>query len=344
MRLADLISRRTGTDISIATVFLHPTPRQLAATIDGIRSGTMASGASGPLVGLNGDGDLPLFLIHPVGGTVFGYAQLARDLAGTFTVYGLEAPGLTQPGATPASLTDLVDDYTTRIRAAQPDGPYRLGGWSMGGVIAFEITRRLEQAGADVALLVLLDAPFTIPSASIPAQPQLAAMFLSDAARSLGWDPADLPDTDTPAADQLTWLAARLGDGDSTTSVITRLRDRFAIFAAHNLMLTGYQPALPAVQAPTLIISADRSPNAPARTHWPRVLSGGVRIHSADSDHYAFLLPPLVADTSTAILKWHATTGQPTCLSTMPGRETLADSEALVTMPHDRTPAEELRA
>ncbi|HEY2550764.1 MAG TPA: amino acid adenylation domain-containing protein, partial [Streptosporangiaceae bacterium] len=157
MRLVDQINHKTGVDVGVSAIFVHPTPRQLAASIDAVQSGTAPQVASGPLIRLsNGAGELPLFLIHPVGGTVFGYHQLARELAGTFGVYGLQAPGLTGAGrgagggagrgagATAASLAGLADDYAGRIRAVQPAGPYRLGGWSMGGVVAFEIARRLE--------------------------------------------------------------------------------------------------------------------------------------------------------------------------------------------------------
>jgi amino acid adenylation domain-containing protein len=309
MRLVDLISKELGVDVGVATIFLHPSPRQLAAQIELARSGTGQVGGSGPLVELSsGVGELPLFLIHAVGGTVFAYAQLAGELAGTFAVYGLEAPGLSQDDATAATLDGLADDYTERIRAAQPAGPYRLAGWSMGGVVAFEVARRLEQAGQQVCLLALLDAPFAQPDTAAYTEPQLAAQFLIDATRSLGWGAtAELPDPATSsAAEQLAWLAGRLaGDGGDAAAVTAQLRRRFEVFVAHIRMLSQYQPEIPAVQAPTLIVSADRSPNAPCRAHWPRVLAGPVSTQSVDSDHYTFLRPPLVAEVGTSILKWH---------------------------------------
>jgi amino acid adenylation domain-containing protein len=311
MRLIDLVGRETGVDIGAATVFLYPSPRQLATHIDAIRSGSGQAAGTGPLVELSTGGGLPLFMIHPIGGTVFGYARLAGELGGAFRVRGLQAPGLADGSRITASLADLVTDYTERIRAAQPAGPYRLSGWSMGGVIAFEIARRLEQAGAEVAMLALLDAPFAVPRDYLPAQPQLAGRFLADVAHSLGWNPADLPDPATcEAADQLGWLAARLRTGAGVEEDSGWLRRRFDLFGAHTQMIAGYQPEPPAVRAPALIVSADRSLNALARELWPRVLSGGVCVHPMDADHYTFLQPPQVADTGATILKWHAGTGQ----------------------------------
>jgi thioesterase domain-containing protein len=309
MRLADMINKEIGVDVGVTTIFLHPAPYQLAASIDAIRSGAAPSARSGPLVELSkGTGELPLFLIHAVGGTVFAYAQLAHELAGPFRVYGLQAPGLTEPGAIATSLADLVSDYAERIRAVQRSGPYRLAGWSMGGVIAFEIARLLEQSGAEIGLLALLDAPFAMPDAHVSDQPLLAGRFLADAARSLGWDTADAPDpARSTVPQQLAWLAARLSaDGDAQ-----RLRQRFDVFGAHTQLLAGYRPTGPAVQAPTLIVSADGSPNRAAAQRWPSVLGGPVSTLHVDGDHYTFLRPPLVGEVGASMLKWHgAAAGQ----------------------------------
>jgi amino acid adenylation domain-containing protein len=308
MRLIDAISKETGVTLGVTSIFLHPTPRELAVAVDAAASGAAAPGA-GPLVTLSpGLGELPVYLIHAVGGTVFAYAQLARELSGTFGVQGLEAPGLSDPAAVPGSLDELADDYTARIRAAQPAGPYRLGGWSMGGVVAFEVARRLEQAGQQVAMLVLLDAPFALTDAQLPGDAELAGQFLTDAARSLGWDLAGLPDpVTTAAAAQLAWLAGRLGAPAAAgpDPVTERIRRQFGVFRAHTAMLDGYRPAQPAVQAPALIVSADRSPNAPARDRWPQVLAGPVSVLAIDSDHYEFLRPPASAEVAAAIRKWH---------------------------------------
>ncbi len=71
-------------------------------------------------------------------------------------------------------------------------------------------------------------------------------------------------------------------------------------------MLAGYTAAGPAVAAPTLIVTADRSPNAVFRSQWPGVLAGPVDTLTVAADHYGFLLPPLVTQVGAAILDWHA--------------------------------------
>ena len=313
MRLVNVISRETGADVGVSAIFLHPTPRRLAAAIAGI-SGSVPLAGSGPLVALSsGKAESPLFLVHPVGGTVSAYAPLGQELADTFKVYGLESPALSD-GAVASSLADLVTDYTRRIQAVQPAGPYALAGWSMGGVIAFEIARRLEQAGADVSLLVLLDAPFAIPGGHPSGAAELAARFVADAAHSLGLDPAAAPDpAAVPPAGQLAWLAGQLAGGSAAANgdpaerdaIEARLQRRFGLFAAHSRMLAGYRPAGSRVRAATLIVSAASSLNAPARALWPGQLNGEVSVLSVESDHYEFLRPPLVQDVGAAISRWH---------------------------------------
>jgi amino acid adenylation domain-containing protein len=314
MRLVDMIGNETGADISVTEVFLRPSPRQLAAAIDSARSGTTLNGTqrglpTRPLIELtSGSAGPPMFLIHAVGGTVSAYAQLGEHLGGMFRVYGLEAPGLSDPAALATSLACLADDYTRRIRAAQPSGPYRLAGWSMGGVIAYEVAQRLELAGLPVGLLVLLDAPFAVPADYVPGEPELAARFVEDVGNSLGLDISAAPDPAvTPRAGQLAWLAQLVGSGNGEMGAA--LAQRFGLFAAHSRMIAGYQPAAPRVRAPTLIVSAAASLNAPARGAWPRMLTGPVSVLSVDSDHYSFLRPPLVADVGAAIRGWHAKHG-----------------------------------
>jgi len=317
MRLVHMIGRETGVDLAVTEVFLHPSVRDLAASIDAVKSGAARQTASGPLVELTeGAAGPPLFLIHAVSGTISAYPALAQELAAAFSVSGLQSPGLDVIDAIGASLTDLVADYMRRIRAVQPAGPYRLAGWSMGGVVAFEIARRLERAGADVGLLVLLDTPFAIPAGHVPADDELAARFVADAMQSLGLDAAaegpgqfsaaDAPDpAAVSAASQLAWLADRLaGDAAGGASVRAGLERRFGLFAAHSRMLAGYRPGAEGVKAPTLIVSAADSLNAPAAGQWQSLLSGPVSVLHVASDHYAFLRPPLVARVGSAIREW----------------------------------------
>lgn len=111
------------------------------------------------LVPLQTAGDKPpLFLMPPWAGMVYPYFELARELARhNQPVYGLQARGLYD---TPQqSIEAMAADYITAMQTVQPGPPYLIGGWSLGGVVAYEAARQLEQAGHTVALLAILDMP-----------------------------------------------------------------------------------------------------------------------------------------------------------------------------------------
>ncbi|HSF39112.1 MAG TPA: non-ribosomal peptide synthase/polyketide synthase [Thermoanaerobaculia bacterium] len=99
----------------------------------------------------------PFFCVHPAGGNVLCYADLARAIGPDRPFYGLQSLGLS--GREPQeTVEEMAASYLTEIRGVQPHGPYFLGGWSLGGVVAYEMARRLREEGEEVALLVLLDA------------------------------------------------------------------------------------------------------------------------------------------------------------------------------------------
>ncbi|MCA2629774.1 MAG: MicD protein [Microcystis sp. M069S2] len=114
--------------------------------------------ASSPLIAIQSQGDkTPFFAVHPIGGNVLCYADLARNLGTEQPFYGLQALGLSELEKTVASIEEMAMIYIEAIQTVQASGPYYLGGWSMGGVIAFEIAQQLLTQGQEVALLALID-------------------------------------------------------------------------------------------------------------------------------------------------------------------------------------------
>ena len=152
-RLAVRVRDTLGVDVGLGAVFAADTPRALAARLGDPDDGL------GVLLPLRPRGSAPpLFCVHPAGGISWCYAGLLRHLPPQIPVYGLQARGLDGSGALPASIDEMVDEYLARIRAVAPTGPYRLVGWSVGGVVAQAIAARLRADGAEVTLLGLLDA------------------------------------------------------------------------------------------------------------------------------------------------------------------------------------------
>src|SRR6185503_2382423 len=98
--------------------------------------------------------------------------------------YGLQARGLDENQVPHTRIEEMAAHYLEAIRSVQPDGPYLLGGWSMGGVVAYEMAQQLAAQGQQVSLLALLDArPLT--SAEAAAQWDELTL-LTNFARDLG--------------------------------------------------------------------------------------------------------------------------------------------------------------
>ena len=122
--------------------------------------------ARSPLVLLTlGGSREPFFCVHPMFGVVFPYLELAHHLGSDRSFYGLQPLGL--DGSPPLKRIEAIAAYYIEaIQSVQPHGPYFIGGWSFGGLVAFEMAQQLTQAGQQIGLLAILDttAPFNKPS------------------------------------------------------------------------------------------------------------------------------------------------------------------------------------
>jgi thioesterase domain-containing protein len=117
-----------------------------------------------PLVPLQTFGGRPpLFLVHPAGGHVVCYRDLAFLLSSDQPVYALQPRGIEDGGQAPISaIEEMAAFYVEAVRGLRAEGPYRVAGWSFGGVVAWEMARQLRAAGHEVDLLALFDtAPHT---------------------------------------------------------------------------------------------------------------------------------------------------------------------------------------
>ncbi|MEN3357031.1 MAG: hypothetical protein V7637_1013 [Mycobacteriales bacterium] len=144
--------------------------------------------AVGPLVPLAPAGAAaPLFCVHPVSGSAYAYAGLSSLLGDDRPVYGLEAPGFDDDQDPVGSLPALSAGYVEALRQFRPDGPYCLLGWSLGGVVAFDMALRLRAVGARVPALVLVDSDLPVRT-PLPTGKTMVQMFMHDLLRV-----ADLP-------------------------------------------------------------------------------------------------------------------------------------------------------
>ncbi|MFC9255609.1 SDR family NAD(P)-dependent oxidoreductase [Amycolatopsis thailandensis] len=148
-------------------LFATPT---IAAVADLLRDRIEGRGGC-PVRPLREGGADPLFLFHPAGGPTSVYDGLVRLLPEGRSVYGLERIDEEN------TVEGKAECYLELIREIQPHGPYRLGGWSFGGCLAYETARRLTAAGERVDLVVMIDSILPLPAPGIPAQEILLDRF-----------------------------------------------------------------------------------------------------------------------------------------------------------------------
>ncbi|MEU6587542.1 amino acid adenylation domain-containing protein [Nocardia sp. NPDC046763] len=154
----------TGAEVMVSWLFTEPTVAGLSARIAAAMRGhhdddAAADSALGVLLPIRATGTrTPLFCAPPMVGMAWPYAGLARFLPEDQPIYGLQSPALTGDDYRPHSLTQVARRYIEVMRKVQPEGPYRLLGYSLGGVLAHAIATELQAAGQRVDLLAILDA------------------------------------------------------------------------------------------------------------------------------------------------------------------------------------------
>jgi amino acid adenylation domain-containing protein len=289
VRLVARVRERLGRTIPLNTFLQKSTVEELAAEL---RRGDGAARRQA-LVPIRTEGEgAPLFLVHPVGGNVLCYAGLARQLGQP--VYGLQVPD----GEAPETLEEMAARYIEAIRAVRPSGPWRLGGWSMGGVVAFEMARQLAEAGEEVSLLALIDA---FPRGISPAADggveeaddrEIAALFVRDLEGLLG---VPLP----LSLEELSGLAPE----EALRKVLAEVRRSglqppdlgeaelwalFETFRANARLLWRHEPR-PYPGRAVLFRAAEWAAASDPSLGWSRLALGGVESFELPGSHYTLL-------------------------------------------------------
>jgi thioesterase domain-containing protein/acyl carrier protein len=154
------IEALTGHRLPMVTLFETPTIQQLAERIPGAEGSSLWSS----LVPIQPRGSRPPFYgVHGVGGNVLEFIRLARNLDPEQPLYGIQAQGLDGRVAPNRTVEAMAAHYIQAIRRFQVHGPYFLGGYSFGGLVAWEIAQQLIAAGQEVGRLVLIDSRVTAP-------------------------------------------------------------------------------------------------------------------------------------------------------------------------------------
>ncbi|KEO83524.1 alpha/beta fold hydrolase, partial [Tumebacillus flagellatus] len=291
LRLRAEIEREFGVNVPMLTLFQESTVEQMAVIL---RKEGAASGSS-TLIPLSRGERKPLFLVHAVGGTVHSYLELARAL-GDQPVYALQAPGIEGQSEPLQSVVELASRYVAEIRTVQPEGPYWLGGWSFGGLVAYEMAQQLAAQQQEVAMLTLIDSFAPNPQTGQNLDEKaLLLEFGRDLAGQFGQETAaaleQLVEVDDlygalQKAQDLKVLPPSLQQED-----VLRL---FAVYKANRLAMESYTPA-PYNGRVTLLKAAEGSADLQQAddSNWGG-LAPTLEVQSVPGDHFTLIQPPNV--------------------------------------------------
>jgi amino acid adenylation domain-containing protein len=290
------IQQQFGKTLPLATLFKSPTIEQLA----GILRSSIDYRPSSPLVAIQPTGKRsPFFCIHPGGGNVLCYMDLARYLGREQPFYGLQSLGLNGEQEPLNRIEDMAACYIDALQSVQPQGPYYLGGWSLGGIIAFEMAQQLYASGHQVALLALIDSyvPITINKPEEIDE----AMLLASLAKYLGGlfgqklsvsvDKLQLLEPE----EQLNYILeqAKMLDILSPDVGLQQMGHLFKVFKANLKALYHYTPQ-PYPNRITLLCASEQVAQVTqdGMLGWSKLAAGGVETHNIPGDHYAIVREP----------------------------------------------------
>jgi thioesterase domain-containing protein/acyl carrier protein len=300
------IERRLGRKLPLSTLFTHPTVEALASLLRTEDSRP----AWTPLVSIQPHGArTPLFCVHPIGGSAFCYTLLARHLGQEQPLYGLEARGLDGESPPFHTIEEMATAYVEAICRVQPEGPFLLAGWSLGGVVAFEMARQLTRRGQRVGLVALLDS-WSPTLAGVDVLPplddtSLLLAFALDLGRALGRAvpiSRELLEPLTPEA-RRTMLLERTRDAGLVLPALglRELRALIDVFRAHRQALQQYVPGRD--EPVPLAIFRPEAEVAESTKGWETTSCLPASYHRVPGDHYSMLAEPHVKELTQKLLR-----------------------------------------
>lgn len=293
------IDRVFGIQLPLAVLFEGATIENLGVMLRQEKSPLAYSS----LVAIQPHGTLPpFFCVHPAGGTVHCYFDLAHSLSPDQPCYGLQSRGLDEDDDMDVGIEEMAAHYVEQIRSVQPDGPYRLGGWSLGGSVAYEMALQLKEQGQEVSLLALLDAGLrdtdnSVQQAITADNAELLRLSLNEM----------LGDTISASLDHLRTLdldeqlqfvmeLARRSNKMVPDFQLSQARRLFNLFKNNLRALRDYRPR----RYPGRIVLFRPSDELPEGTNnlarnWDKLADGGVETQLVPGTHHSMIMKPNVS-------------------------------------------------
>jgi amino acid adenylation domain-containing protein len=248
-------------------------------------------------------GHSPLFLVHPIGGTVYFYKDLASTLGEERPVYGLQALGV-DGGREPLDCIDgMARLYIEAIKAIQPQGPYYLGGSSFGGMVAFEMALQLNEAGESIGGLFMIDTPGPgrLPG-SFEDDADILAHFVNVTNRETPVMSQEI--RELQGEDLWAFIMGRLDLGPDNDADGFRKQGEalLKVFKANAAAMLAYHPRLYRGRLTFFQALHPNDYNAPdPKRAWESWIGEGLEIKSVPGDHYTMNSLPHVGEIGAVI-------------------------------------------
>ncbi|WP_139277853.1 amino acid adenylation domain-containing protein, partial [Rhodococcus marinonascens] len=287
-RIVSALQARLDRRVPLQWMFLDPTPAGIARRLESPNRSAGVEDALAVVIPLRAQGSgRPLFCVHPAIGLSWGYAGLVQHLPSDRPVYGLQLPTISGAGEY-RSIDQLAHRYVEEMKAIQPEGPFDLLGWSLGGILAHAMAVELQGSGEEVSTLAIMD---SYPDNG--EDPLSGELDIRDLLRGLGLE----IDVDG----EITYeRAARLIDESfgAETGVQGRHLERIAAGYENSRQLGhGYAPQL--YNGDLLIFPAARDGDGAARLHsaaeWGPLVTGRIHEYEVDCEHNEMIEPPALA-------------------------------------------------
>ena len=290
VRLMGRIEQKLGRSVPLVALFQGPTVEQLANYLrhqefpDAVPS----------LVPLKPEGThTPLFFIHPSGGSVHWYLELAALMDRQQPFYGLQAQGLQGDRPLQTHIEEMAAHYIQEMQGVQPKGPYMVGSWSFGVVVALEVAQQLQAQGERVSLLAMLDQGPDMPG----EEPQDDVGWL----QSIFGKQVPLPPVEElermTKDEQLAFILEEMRRlrlmGEDVT--LSQFRHLYYSIKTHNQAWRRYEPK-PYPGRIVLFRTKHQPPESSqeADLGWGRLAKGGVQVENVRGDHMTMLRRPHV--------------------------------------------------
>jgi thioesterase domain-containing protein/acyl carrier protein len=293
IRLIAEVKERFSRELSLHELYQNPSVEALATLI---RSGGKTVQAS-PLVLLHAGGQAkPIYFVHPSGGSIHWYTELARIMgsnpASKRPFYGVQAYGVDDLRNLHTRIEDMASCYVEAILGNQPEGPYHLGSWSMGVVIAFEMAQQLAARGQEVGLLALVDQGPDLPA----REPEDHAAFLFDTfGKHLPLTLEQLRTLEPDGQVSHVWMEARKADWLYPQVSLEHFSRFVLILRTHTEAWRRYSPR--SYRGSIHFFRAAEQPEKIVKEPcmgWERIAVGGVELHRVPGDHLSVMQEPHV--------------------------------------------------